>query len=140
MEEREQLQREVLKELITYSDNLIPALQILIEELRTEGQEDTNTFLNDVINGINWEIEVFNQCMSLINEKGSYIDKKSMINAVKNLGNSLSGGDILMGKSKDSSSRCAPSATRGQHNLSSRISPVLSISAKFFMRPASFPK
>lgn len=95
MEEREQLQREVLKELIAYSDNLIPALQILIEELRTEGQEDTNTFLNDVINGINWEIEVFNQCMSLINEKGSYIDKKSMITAVKNLGDSISGGDTL---------------------------------------------
>ncbi len=96
MEEREQLQREVLKELIAYSDNLIPALQILIGELRTEGQEDTNTFLNDVINGINWEIEVFNQCMSLINEKGSYIDKKSMITAVKNLGDSLNGGDTLM--------------------------------------------
>lgn len=95
MEEREQLQLEVLKELITYSDNLIPALQVLIEELRAGSQEDTNTFLNDVINGINWEIEVFNQCMSLINEKGSYIDKKLMIAAVGNLGNSLREGDTL---------------------------------------------
>lgn len=96
MEEREQLQREVLKELISYSDNLIPALQTLIEELRNEELEDTNVFLNDVINGINWEIEVFNQCASLINAKSSYIDKKSMITAVKNLGISLSSGNKLL--------------------------------------------
>lgn len=95
MEEREQLQREVLKELISYSDNLIPALQTVIEELRGEGKEDTNDFLNEIINGINWEIEVYNQCAVLINEKSNYIDKKTMIAAVKNLGISLSSGDVL---------------------------------------------
>ena len=96
MEEREQLQRNVLKELVAYSDNLIPALQIIIEELRGEELEDTNTFLNDVINGINWEIEVYNQCASLLNEKSSYIDKKAMITAVKHLGISLNSGDKLL--------------------------------------------
>lgn len=95
MEDREVLQREVLKELIAYSDNLIPALQTIIEELRGNQKEDTNEFLNEVINGINWEIEVYNQCASLINEKSSYIDKKVMIAAVKSLGESLSGGENL---------------------------------------------
>lgn len=95
MVEREQLQREVLKELISYSDNLIPALQMIIEELRGEEKEDTNEFLNEIINGINWEIEVYNQCASLINEKSSYIDKKSMVVAVKNLGNCLSSGERM---------------------------------------------
>jgi len=95
MVERERLQREVLKELISYSDNLIPALQTIIEELRGDGKEDTSEFLNEVISGINWEIEVYNQCASMINEKSSYIDKKSMIAAVKNLGESLSSGERL---------------------------------------------
>lgn len=93
MEEREQLQREVLQELIAYSDNLIPALQTIIAELRGEGMEDTNLFLNDVINGINWEIEVYNQCASLLNEKSNYIDRKAMITAVRNLGTSLNSGN-----------------------------------------------
>ncbi|MDE5863316.1 MAG: hypothetical protein K2K56_09030 [Lachnospiraceae bacterium] len=93
MDEREQLQREVLQELITYSDSLIPAVQTIIGELRNEGFEDTNTFLNDVINGINWEIEVYNHCASLLNEKSSYIDKKAMITAVRNLGMSLNSGN-----------------------------------------------
>ncbi len=95
MDEREQLQREVLKELISYSERLIPAVQMVIEELRNKENEDTNEFMNEVINGINWEIEVYNQCASLINSQSNYIDKKAMIVAVTNLGQCLSGDDDL---------------------------------------------
>lgn len=90
MDDREELQRKVLGELVAYSNNLIPALQELIEELRTENKWDTKDFLNEVIAGINWEIEVYNQCATLINEKSSYIDKKAMVTAVQNLGKVLS--------------------------------------------------
>lgn len=95
MEEREQRQFEVLQELITYSDSLIPALQTTITELRSDGLEDTDDFLNDVIRGINWEIEVYNQCAALLNEKSNYIDKKAMIKAVQNLGMSLNSGNRI---------------------------------------------
>lgn len=93
VEDRITLQYDVLKELISYSENLIPALGEIIQELKGEGKEDTDDFLNEVINGINWEIEVYNQCAALINERSNYIDKKAMINAVKNLGASLASGD-----------------------------------------------
>ena len=96
MEEREQLQREVLQELVSYSEKLIPAVQTIIEELRGNEKTDTGEFLNEVINGINWEIEVYNQCAALINSKSSYIDKKQMIGAVTSLGQSLSSGDNRM--------------------------------------------
>ncbi len=96
MDEREQLQREVLQELINYSEKLIPAVQTIIEELRGNEQADTGEFLNEVINGINWEIEVYNQCASLLNSKSSYIDKKTMIAAVTSLGQSLGSGDNRM--------------------------------------------
>ena len=76
--------------------NLIPALQDLIGELRGEERDDTSDYLNEVITGINWEIEVYNQCADIINARSSYIDKKSMINAVKNLGTSLNSGDYLL--------------------------------------------
>lgn len=93
MDEREQLQHNIMKELISYSDDLIPALQMLIKELRGSKLEDTTDFLNEVITGINWEIEVYNQCAAVINERSSYIDRKTMITAVKTLGMSLSDGD-----------------------------------------------
>lgn len=93
MEERRKLQEETMKELISYSDKLIPALQMLIEEMRCEQQEDTSDFLNEIITGINWEIEVYNQCADIINEKSNYIDKKAMITAVGNLGTSLGNGN-----------------------------------------------
>lgn len=96
MEEREQLQREVLKEMISYSEKLIPAVQTIIEELRGNKKEDTSEFLNEIIIGINWEIEVYNQCAPLLNAQSSYIDKKEMIAAVTSLGQSLSSGDNVM--------------------------------------------
>lgn len=94
--ERVELQYNVLKQLISYSENLIPALQDLIKELRSEEKEDTGDYLNEVITGINWEIEVYNQCADIINARSSYIDKKSMIIAVKNLGATLNSGNYLL--------------------------------------------
>ena len=93
MEAREQLQKDILQDLISYSEGLIPAVQEMIDELRSDEKEDTQQFLGEIINGINWEIEVYNQCASLINEKSSYIDKKEMIQAVGSLGTSLNSGD-----------------------------------------------
>ncbi len=96
MEEREILQKDILQELITYSDSLIPALQQVIKELKDQGEEkdDTEDFLSEVINGINWEIEVYNQCASLIDSSCNYIDKKVMIASVKSLGMALNSGDV----------------------------------------------
>lgn len=98
MEEREILQRDILQELIHYSDSLIPALQQVIEELKDKEKEqvDTEDFLGEVINGINWEIEVYNQCATLINERCNYIDKKVMIASVKSLGMALNSGDLWL--------------------------------------------
>lgn len=98
MEEREILQKDILQELIEYSDSLIPALQQVIEELKDKekGKVDTEDFLGEVINGINWEIEVYNQCAGLINERCNYIDKKVMIASVKSLGMALNSGDMWL--------------------------------------------
>lgn len=98
MDEREILQRDILMELIQYSDSLIPALQKVIEELKDKEKEqvDTEDFLSEVINGINWEIEVYNQCATLINERCNYIDKKVMIASVKSLGMALNSGDLWL--------------------------------------------
>lgn len=91
--DREEKQREILQDLIEYSESLIPAVQEIIEELRNDKMDDTEEFLGEVITGINWEIEVYNQCAGLISGLSNYIDKKTMISAVKNLGSVLQSGD-----------------------------------------------
>ena len=95
MSEREQLQYEVLAELASYSERLIPAVQHVIDELNGNEKSDTGEFLNEVITGINWEIEVYNQCADLVNSQSSYINKRSMIQSVTNLGQALNSGDSL---------------------------------------------
>ena len=39
---------------------------------------------------------MYNQCADIINARSSYIDKKSMIAAVKNLGATLNSGNYLL--------------------------------------------
>ena len=50
---------------------------------------------NLVIQGINWEIEVFNHCEPLINSKGKKIDKSKMAKAVVRLGKILQDKDDI---------------------------------------------
>lgn len=89
MEEKVTLQKEALEELVRYSQNLIPSITMMIDELREGRKEDTEEFLNSIIAGINWEIEVFNYCADLINIEENYIDKAAMGNAVRRLGQVL---------------------------------------------------
>ncbi len=81
-----ELQNEVLKQLIDYSDNIIEAAKQVISELRGAQKEDTEEMFNLVIQGINWEIEVFNNCEQLINKDHVYVDKSKMASAVGRLG------------------------------------------------------
>ena len=48
-----------------------------------------------MIQGINWEIEVFNNCEDLINEKEQKIDKAKMASAVGRLGKVLQEKDDI---------------------------------------------
>lgn len=80
------LQNEALKQLIDYSDNIIKATKLVITELRNAGQDDTEELFNLVIQGINWEIEVFNNCEQLINKDSICVDKSKMASAVGRLG------------------------------------------------------
>lgn len=95
MSERQELQKEVLNELINYSDKIIKGTEEVIKELRGTRKKDTDELFDLVIQGINWEIEVFNSCESLINQDSQQIDKVKMANAVARLGNVLQEKDDI---------------------------------------------
>ena len=95
MSDKASAQQDLLKELYNYSATIIPGTETLIAELRHNRQSDTDELFNLVIQGINWEIEVFNNCEDLINRDEQRIDKGRMASAVGPLGKVLQEKDDI---------------------------------------------
>lgn len=95
MAKKIELQQEVMKELYDYSPKIILGTETIIEELRGDRKKDTDELFNLVIQGINWEIEVFNNCEALINQETQVIDKSKMATAVVRLGKVLQEKDDI---------------------------------------------
>ena len=95
MSSKLELQKEALKELFSYSDGIIAATNAVITELRGDKKKDTEDMFNLVIQGINWEIEVFNNCEALVNSDRVYVDKSKMATAVARLGKVLADKDDI---------------------------------------------
>lgn len=95
MSDKASAQQDLLKELYNYSATIIPGTETLIAELRHNRQSDTDELFNLVIQGINWEIEVFNNCEDLINRDEQRIDKGRMASAVGRLGKVLQEKDDI---------------------------------------------
>lgn len=95
MSSKHDLQIEALNELLNYSESIIPATEMIIKELRNDRKEDTEEFFNLIVQGINWEIEVFNCCESLINNESEQIDKVKMADAVVRLGRVMQEKDSI---------------------------------------------
>lgn len=76
MEDIRREQLEALEALTDYSPRLIKAMKAVTEELKGNRQPDTDEYLKSIVDGINWEIEVLNGTMSLMNEKTVKIDKE----------------------------------------------------------------
>lgn len=90
-----ELQSEAIKQLADYSDKIIPATETVIRELRDERKEDTDELFGLVIQGINWEIEIFNNCEAVINKNEHFVDKSKMAQAVTRLGKVLQEKDDI---------------------------------------------
>ncbi len=95
MSSKLELQKEALNELVDYSEKLIKGIEEVIKELRGAKKNDTDELFNLVIQGINWEIEIFNNCESLINKDEQQIDKAKMAKAVARLGQVLQEKDDI---------------------------------------------
>lgn len=82
-------QMEALQVVNEYIEKLIPSMETVIGELNGEKQEDTDAFLKQIIDGLNWVIEVFNGTMSLINEERQLMDKDAINREVVQLSEAL---------------------------------------------------
>ena len=80
---------EALQTLMEFNPKVIHNIKIIIKELSGARLDDTDGFLKDILNAINWEIEVLNGTMDLLNEDKERIDKERVNTCIVNLGNAI---------------------------------------------------
>lgn len=86
-------QVEALEAALEYSKKLSNGIKNVSEELKGNRQPDTDEYLNQVINGLNWVIEVVNGTMSLLNEKEEVFVKEDVNTTVGKLSEALQAKD-----------------------------------------------
>lgn len=86
-------QKEALETLVEFNVRLIKNMNMIKKELSGNRLDDTNAFLEDILNAINWEVQVMNGTMALLNEDAQYIDKKDFNEKIIALGNAVNAKD-----------------------------------------------
>ena len=89
MEDNIAEQKEALEVLIEFNDRVLKNMNIIVKELSGERLEDTNQFLKGIVDALNWEIEVVNGTMGLLNEGRERIQKDAFNAAVLRLGDAI---------------------------------------------------
>lgn len=93
MEELRRQQIEALGTGCAYIEKLVPAMKEIIPELRGTELPDTQDFLNQQIDGLNFVIEIINATISLINERETILIKENMEEKIQSLNKALGRND-----------------------------------------------
>ncbi len=76
MEDNRQEQIEALEVLVEFNERLLKNMRIIVKELSGQRLEDTDKFLKGIIDAINWEVQVVNGTMDLLNDGEERISKE----------------------------------------------------------------
>lgn len=78
MEDKRKEQMEALEALKDYNPKLCKALKEIIPELKGDKKEDTKDYADHIFRGVNWELQVINGTMELLNEKKEQVSKEAL--------------------------------------------------------------
>lgn len=76
MEDNRKEQIEALEVLSDFNKRLMQNIPIAVKELSGERLEDTDNFIKSIIDAMNWEIQVVNGTMDVLNEGRKRIEKE----------------------------------------------------------------
>lgn len=93
MESTREEQQEALETLIEFNERLLKNMRIIVKELSGARLDDTDIFLADILKAINWEIQVINGTIGLLNEKEQNIDKNAFNQAIIQLNTAVKDND-----------------------------------------------
>ena len=86
-------QKEALKVLLKFNGRLVNNMKSIAKELKEDRLEDTDKFLTDIVSALNWEIQVVNGTMDLLNEDKIHIDKETFNEKIQYLSSALAAKD-----------------------------------------------
>lgn len=90
MEDNLELQQiEALEVYLEYNKKLTNSIHMLLLELRENRKDDTDEFQKKIIEGLNWEIQILNGTLSLINQKEERISKNEVNHQILKLEEAL---------------------------------------------------
>lgn len=93
MEDNRQEQVEALEVMAEFNGRLVKNLPILVKELSENRLEDTDKFLKSIIDAINWEIQVVNGTMDVLNDGRARVDKEAFNEKIIAVGNAVASKD-----------------------------------------------
>lgn len=82
-------QIEALNAVIEYNKKLVPAIKEVILELEGEQKEDTFSYLDYILKGVNWVIQVANGTRNLLEDNGISIDKDEINQTIASLNDAV---------------------------------------------------
>lgn len=75
MEDNRKEQIEALEVLLEFNERLVKNMNIIVKELSGKRLDDTDKFLKSIVDAINWEIQVVNGTLEVINDGEERLDK-----------------------------------------------------------------
>lgn len=75
MEDKREEKKEALEVLVEFNERLLKNMNIIVKELSGERLDDTDVFLDAITEGMNWEIEVLNGTLDLLNGGKERVNK-----------------------------------------------------------------
>lgn len=85
MENNRQEQIEALEVLLEFNERLVKNMKIIVKELSGARLDDTDKFLKSIIDAINWEIQVVNGTMEVLNDGQERINKEEFNKVISTL-------------------------------------------------------
>lgn len=89
MENNREEQIDALEVFTDFNERLIKNMNIIVRELSGARLDDTDKFLKSIVDAINWEIQVVNGTMDLLNEGKERVHKEEVNNVIVSLSNAI---------------------------------------------------
>ena len=93
MEDIRAEQKEALEVLVEFNEKLVHNMKIIVKELAGARLDDTDKFLKGIVDAINWEIQVVNGTMDLLNEGEERLNKEAFNNSIVALSDAIAAKD-----------------------------------------------
>lgn len=89
MEDIRKEQKEALQTLMEFNEKLVKNMNIIIKELTGNRLDDTDNFLQGIVDAINWEVQVVNGTIDMLNDGKERINKEEFNSGIVSLADAI---------------------------------------------------